>query len=239
MKFPVAVVIEGETWQSSAAWGACRLAVDVALSQASTQVLFVHAGVLPDIILNRSLEDLNHDVRMVLAGDMTEPSKDRRELLGPRGPVWARDYASGSVAACAKAADVLSRLGASRMVVGHTIQRDFRIHARCEGKIILADTAISQSYGGKVSFLEHGAGGATAVYPGTGERVPLGHSAVEPQPDKNLNVVPSGEQSLPSSVMPGAQSSVSLPACNCVAYCLMTYASRICYFSASLYRPWR
>jgi len=157
-KFPVAVIVEN--------------------------ILFVHAGILPDIVAHRSLDSLNDDVHLEIAGSFTEWARasPRSELLGPRGPVWARDYARGGAAACSKLKDVLSRLGARRMVVGHTIQKDFRAHTRCDGQIILADTAISQTYGGAMSYLEHEKGGATVVYPATDERFKLPLSgAVEPQ----------------------------------------------------------
>ncbi|CAE7742536.1 unnamed protein product [Symbiodinium sp. KB8] len=155
-KFPVAVIVE--------------------------KILFVHAGLMPNIIAHRSLDSLNDEVHLEIAGSSSEWSSLRSELLGPRGPVWARDYAHGGAAACSKLKDVLSRLGARRMVVGHTIQQDFRAHTRCDGQIILADTAISRIYGGAMSYLEHEEGGATVVYPATDERFKLPLSgAVEAQ----------------------------------------------------------
>eukprot|EP00931_Biecheleriopsis_adriatica_P051325 TRINITY_DN29757_c0_g1_i2.p1 TRINITY_DN29757_c0_g1~~TRINITY_DN29757_c0_g1_i2.p1 ORF type:complete len:161 (+),score=5.13 TRINITY_DN29757_c0_g1_i2:451-933(+) len=83
---------------------------------------------------------------------------------------------------------VLRALGAVRMVVGHTIQKSadgHRVRAICEGKLILADTAISRAYGGEMSFLEHdGVGGVVAVYPGFGGAVPL------PRPNSQVQYAP-------------------------------------------------
>ena len=144
----------------------------------------MHAGLLPEIVARRSLDDLNEDTQKALAGEMQ--GTEARELLGPRGPVWARDYAFRGDASCERVGNVLSKMGANRMVVGHTIQRDFRVHARCGGRVILGDTAISQSYGGAMTYLEHDEHGVTAVYPGTGERQSLLSSDVDPRPDPNF-----------------------------------------------------
>lgn len=71
------------------------------------------------------------------------------------------------------------RVGATRMVVGHTPHTDrdsggFRVGSICDGHVLLADTAISYAYGGEPSYLEHdGEGGAIAVYPRLAERHPL------------------------------------------------------------------
>ncbi|CAK0841217.1 unnamed protein product [Prorocentrum cordatum] len=99
-------------------------------------------------------------------------------LLEADGPVWTREYPEGPDArVCAMAEDVLRRVGAFRMVVGHTIQEGpsgFRVRTRCSGRVVLADTAISRAYGGEPSYVEHdGEGGAVAVYPGLGLREPL------------------------------------------------------------------
>ena len=142
---------------------------------------------MPDILAHRSLESLDEEVHSLLAGKI-EARSSKLDPLGPRGPVWARDYALGGPGVCTKLADVLSRCGAIRMVVGHTIQRDFRVHARCGGRIILGDTAISQAYGGQMSFLEHDEAGTTVVYPSSGERLRL-QLADTTEPQSRLNSV--------------------------------------------------
>eukprot|EP00913_Durusdinium_trenchii_P002826 g2617.t1 len=150
-KFPVAVVVD--------------------------RVLFVHAGLLPEMLEHRSLEDLNAAFHAALkhVSNSQKMRKDEPKLLGSHGPVWARDYAYGRPGVCKMASQVLAKVQADRMVVGHTIQRDYHVHTRCDGQILLGDTAISSVYGGEMSYMEHGDGGVKVMYPGTKESMaPLG-----------------------------------------------------------------
>ena len=124
------------------------------------EVLFVHAGLLPEMLEHRSLEELNDAFRSAV------DNGSNRKLLGGHGPVWARDYAFGASGTCNMASQVLAKVDADRMVVGHTIQRDYHVHSRCNGRIVLGDTGISSFYGGAMSFIEHDHGQGQVVYPG-------------------------------------------------------------------------
>eukprot|EP00438_Fugacium_kawagutii_P027839 Skav201812 [mRNA] locus=scaffold1071:236417:236937:+ [translate_table: standard] len=86
--------------------------------------------------------------------------QDEATLLGSNGPVWVRYYARGRPGVCEMVKEVLAKVDADRMVVGHTIQKDFHVHPRCHGQIILADTAISSVYGGAMSYVEYDQGKA-------------------------------------------------------------------------------
>ncbi|CAJ1372116.1 unnamed protein product [Effrenium voratum] len=137
-------------------------------------VLFNHAGLLPDMLSHRNLEDLNVAFRTAVDHAMgKELQRNDYPLLGSQGPVWARDYALGKGHHCRMAEEVLSKVQAERMVLGHTIQQDLHVHPHCNGRIVLADTAISSAYGGAMSYLEHKDGEVNVVYPGTGEVVKL------------------------------------------------------------------
>ncbi|CAJ1366449.1 unnamed protein product, partial [Effrenium voratum] len=137
-------------------------------------VLFNHAGLLPDMLSHRNLEDLNVAFRTAVDHAMgKELQRNDYPLLGSQGPVWARDYALGKGHHCRMAEEVLSKVQAERMVLGHTIQQDLHVHSHCNGRIVLADTAISSAYGGAMSYLEHKDGEVNVVYPGTGEVVKL------------------------------------------------------------------
>lgn len=139
------------------------------------RVLFVHAGLLPEMIEHRDLPALNMAFHAALKQATEKKQKDEPKLLGGHGPVWARDYAYGTRSSniCQKASEVLGKVDADRMVVGHTIQRDFHVHSKCDGKIILGDTAISSAYGGAMSFVEYDHGAVKVMYPGTLEAVAL------------------------------------------------------------------
>lgn len=142
-------------------------------------VLFVHAGLLPRFLGKQGLQGLNEDMSAAISSLGRAPrSSGVAALLGDDGPVWTRHFALDAEASvCKDARDVLWRVGAVRMVMGHTIQESsngFRVRTICGGQVVLADTAISRAYGGEMSFIEHdGQGGAQVVYPGSGERKTL------------------------------------------------------------------
>merc|ERR1719221_273337 len=103
------------------------------------------------------------------------------------------------------------------MVVGHTIQQSsegFRVRTRCDGRVVLGDTAISHAYGGEPSFIEHdGEGGAIAVYPSLGLRQPL---PVPPKPPRSSPMAEAIQLQQPSrpvvESVPLAASQLWLPA---------------------------
>ena len=89
-------------------------------------------------------------------------------LLKGDGPLWYRGWATLDDAAIDVPLDtLLARLGADRLVVGHTVNRDFRIRARLAGRLFLIDTGmLSSVYKGVPSALELTNGRARAYYAG-------------------------------------------------------------------------
>jgi hypothetical protein len=175
--------------------------VDLVLPQPLAEVLFVHAGLLPEMLDHRTLEELNVAFHGALkhASTSKHMKKDEPKLLGGHGPVWARDYAYGRSNICQLAQQVLQKVDADRLVVGHTIQRDFQVHSKCHGQIILGDTAISSAYGGAMSYIEYDGSEVKARYPGS--------EAVVALPEVGLPDVTSGDVQRGSG-MPGASNSL-------------------------------
>ncbi|KAF7972475.1 hypothetical protein HWV62_17898 [Athelia sp. TMB] len=74
-------------------------------------------------------------------------------FIGGDGPLWYRGWATDpEKEACSKVDAVLEKIGARRMIMGHTPNMD-EIVSRCGGKIIIIDTGISHAYGGALSAL--------------------------------------------------------------------------------------
>jgi hypothetical protein len=91
-----------------------------------------------------------------------------RESLFARadGPLWSRKLAFEDEASLAEpVSETLRRLGADRIVVGHTTQEDHRIKARLGGRIFLIDTGAGPAYGGHPSALEIDGTVIRAIYP--------------------------------------------------------------------------
>jgi hypothetical protein len=94
-------------------------------------------------------------------------------LLAGDGPLWYRGYATADDAALqAPVTGLLERWKARRIVVGHTVNRDFRIRARF-GSVFLIDTGmLAPVYKGMPSALEIRGAETTALY-ADGTRTPL------------------------------------------------------------------
>jgi hypothetical protein len=111
--------------------------------------VFVHGGVLP-MHVDYGIERLNNEVQGWLLGQCRAP----RFIHTKDSPAWARNYSyEVTTEACEMAAEVLGRLGAKRMIVGHTVQ-DNGVTGRCEGRVWCIDTGMSAHYGGPVQVLE-------------------------------------------------------------------------------------
>jgi hypothetical protein len=111
--------------------------------------VFVHGGLDPSQ-LGRGIDVINREVRAFLLGEGPLPSA----LTGENSPVWHRAFAlSDDAQTCTTLADALSRVGARRMVVGHTVQRD-GIESACNGRVWRIDVGLSRHYGGPIEVLE-------------------------------------------------------------------------------------
>ena len=71
-----------------------------------------------------------------------------------QSPTWTRNYSDDVESDdCTALAGVLERLGAKRMIVGHTVQDD-GITPFCDGNVWCIDSGMSEYYGSHVEVLE-------------------------------------------------------------------------------------
>jgi len=111
--------------------------------------VFVHGGVLPKHVAY-GIDRINDETSAWLLGDRSEAPKI---LLQEDGPIWSRMYsAAPGREECAILNETLAKLGAKRMVMGHTPQRS-GISAGCEGKGWRIDVGLSKFYGGPTQAL--------------------------------------------------------------------------------------
>jgi hypothetical protein len=126
--------------------------------------VFVHGGVLP-AWAEYGIERLNHELRCWLDGHVSTPAL----LLRGDNPLWSRAY-SEPPERCDLLEDALARLGAARMVVGHTPQPK-GISAACGERVWRIDTGMAAHYGGPTEVLEI-RGTTVRALRGSDERAP-------------------------------------------------------------------
>jgi hypothetical protein len=111
--------------------------------------VFVHGGVLP-MHLDYGVDRLNREVRDWLLGKGEPPAF----IHTSKSPTWTRNYSDEVDSEdCLQLAEVLERLGAERMIVGHTVQEN-GISPLCDGKVWCIDSGLSEYYGGTIEVLE-------------------------------------------------------------------------------------
>lgn len=142
--------------------------------------VFVHGGVTPAVAA-RGCAAINDAARTEIATlRLGSPGLDKALLWSSDGPLWYRGLAG--VEPAATEADVtaaLTALGATRIVVGHTVSPTGRVRALHGGRVIAVDTGMlaGEHYpGGAAAALEMHAGALTAIY--ENRREDVGKSAV-------------------------------------------------------------
>jgi hypothetical protein len=111
--------------------------------------VFVHGGILSSHA-QAGLETINADVQAWMRGETEAPDT---WLHSDLSPVWTRDYSDDpDTSDCAELATSLELLGASRMVVGHTVQN--AANPACDEQVWLMDVGMADYYGGSPAALE-------------------------------------------------------------------------------------
>jgi hypothetical protein len=114
--------------------------------------VYSHAGVLPEWVTQ--LDDINLASRCWLDGQAGGPSDPPLALTSESSPIWTRAYGMPDVD-CGAVDQTLIKLGAKRMVVGHTVQPT-GINSACDGKLWRIDVGLAKLYGGPIEVLELG-----------------------------------------------------------------------------------
>lgn len=111
--------------------------------------VFVHGGILPKHV-DYGLDKLQGETRAWLRGEGPAP----RAMMSDDAPVWVRAYsAAPGKEECATLSETLGKVGAKRMIMGHTVQRG-GITSACDEKAWRVDVGMSKYYQGTVEVLE-------------------------------------------------------------------------------------
>lgn len=121
-------------------------------------ILFTHAGISPDFVergLSRSVVN-----KLFVDSVFTQNRKEYRksELLNfltrSNGPIWYREYFKDEDLSNGDISRILEALGAERIVIGHTSQK--QIITLFDGRIICIDSSIKNGENGEVLIYEQG-----------------------------------------------------------------------------------
>jgi hypothetical protein len=111
--------------------------------------IFAHGGVLPKHV-KYGLDRINDEARAWLLGDRSDLPN---AVSADDGPLWTRMYsAAPGREECATLNEMLKMLGAKRMVMGHTVQRN-GINPACDQKAWRIDVGMSKVYEGPIQAL--------------------------------------------------------------------------------------
>lgn len=117
--------------------------------------VFVHGGVLPKHV-DYGLDKMNDEIHAWMLGKRPEPPA---VVVADDGPIWTRAYSNSERAApCPLLTEALTKLGAKRMIVGHTPQQG-GITSACNERVWRIDVGLSKFYGGPSQALEIGPAG--------------------------------------------------------------------------------
>ncbi|ORX72572.1 Metallo-dependent phosphatase [Anaeromyces robustus] len=130
-------------------------------------ILFTHGGLIKKYA-ELGIDNLNKKIHNILmetpydfslydkGENSTEPIVS--DLMMDDGPTWSRRYTSfkpdEEKEACDELSEVLKMTNTTRMVVGHTVQKDGLIKTKCDNKLVVVDIGITASYGSHFGYLE-------------------------------------------------------------------------------------
>ena len=133
--------------------------------------VFVHGGITREVAA-LGCDGVNRTVRAELRAKLSldDPRLASSLSVGPDGPLWYRGLADESLELpAADVLAVLSTLGASTIVVGHTVAPNLQIRTRYDGRVVQIDTGMLGGTfypGGRASALEIKDGIFTAIADG-------------------------------------------------------------------------
>jgi hypothetical protein len=130
-------------------------------------IVFVHGGISPGVA-PLGCGGINDQVRRELTSDLDKTRTAPLVSLAARadGPLWYRGLSQEPDTFAPQVTEILSKLGARAIVVGHTVSTTGRISTRFDGRVVHIDTGMQPAYvpNGRASALEIRRGEATAIY---------------------------------------------------------------------------
>lgn len=119
-------------------------------------MLFVHGGISPEFLsIDMGLDKANAAYRNSLGLEKARVKEDpvlSALYDGRTSPIWYRGYFRDDALTREQLDDILARMGANRIIVGHTSMK--RVETRFDGKVIAVDTSIKNGENGEMLLIE-------------------------------------------------------------------------------------
>ncbi len=121
-------------------------------------ILFVHGGVSPELVQKgMKVKQVNQIFSERIVGKDLDPSVEDKELFllsGNDSPVWYRGYFADSTLNITSLDSILNFYGTEHIIVGHTPQKNMRLHF--DRRVIGIDTGIGYGQTGNILIVKNG-----------------------------------------------------------------------------------
>lgn len=109
--------------------------------------LFVHAGIVPQMIAKYKIDDMNKLLTLFLLDELKQPEVFKDLFLsGATSPLWTRIFGS-KIDNCIELLQPLKEIyNVNRIYVGHTPQLNTGITSQCNNNIWLTDVGMSKAF---------------------------------------------------------------------------------------------
>jgi len=112
--------------------------------------LFVHAGIVPQMIKKYKIEDINNLLTLFLLNELEEPDIFHDVLMsGKYSPLWTREFGNSKMDSnkCNELMNPITEVyNVGRIIVGHTPQLEKGITKICKNRIVLTDAGMGEAF---------------------------------------------------------------------------------------------
>ena len=112
--------------------------------------LFVHAGIVPQIIEKYKIDDMNKLLTLFLLDELKDPSIFYDVMMSSKySPLWTREFGDTKMTTekCDELMNPIKKVyKVGRIFVGHTPQLDKGITKICKDQIILTDVGMAEAF---------------------------------------------------------------------------------------------
>jgi hypothetical protein len=134
-------------------------------------IAFVHGGLSPEVAA-LGCEAINAKVRREITVDIDKTQANPTEALATSetGPLWYRGLAREDETAFLPSVEkILQSIGATTIVIGHTVTGTGHIEPRFGTRVVMIDAGMNPLYGRHLAALDASGGRLTAFYEGRHE----------------------------------------------------------------------